>query len=511
MVLEMTGKNMNMYKSIHLCVLLVALIANNASAEPPPHLGDISSGDQGHLPSFPGAEGYGSVTRGGRGGKVIAVTNLHDSGPGSLRAAIEAAGPRIVVFRVSGTIDLKSRLRITNPYITIAGQTAPGDGIAIKRYPLRIEADEVILRYLRLRLGDETGEDVDALSARYKKNIMVDHISASWSVDETVSIYHCENVTVQWSLISESLYQSVHEKGTHGYGGIWGSNYSSYHHNILAHHSSRNPRFASGSGYTDFRNNLIYNWGHNSTYGGERQQPGKSQYSFSMINMVGNYYKPGPATKPGQVRHRIANPWTRDGSADLGQWYVADNFMFGNEKVSADNWAGGIHVKWRGEKPDESFEKDIRLETPWPSMPIHQHTALEAYDLLLSYAGASLPKRDAVDRRIVEEIRTGRARFGKTYGGGGKGIIDSQLDVGGWPELKSQPALKDSDGDGMPDDWERKHHLDPDIAADGRKDGDQDGYTNVEEYLNGTDPRVFVDYRRPTFNMSSIEGAEADR
>ena len=490
-----------MNKFCGFLALAVAMSALTVSAEVP--VGETDRGD-GYLPSFPGAEGHGSVTRGGRGGKVIAVTNLNDSGLGSLRSAIDASGPRIVVFHVSGTIDLKSRLRIKNPFITIAGQTAPGDGIAIKRYPLRIEADEVILRYLRLRLGDETGENVDALSARYQKNIIVDHVSASWSVDETVSIYHCENVTVQWSLVSESLYQSRHEKGNHGYGGIWGANYSSYHHNILAHHSSRNPRFASGSGYTDFRNNLIYNWGYNSTYGGEKQQPGKPQFDFSVINMVGNYYKPGPATSSGPVRHRIANPWTRDADADLGQWYVANNLMVGSAEVTADNWAGGVQIKWRGEKPSGDVIKRVKLDEPWSSMPIEQQSPEGAYELLLTHAGASLPKRDSVDQRIVKEIRSGSAEFGETYGGGGKGIIDSQAAVGGWPELKSLPAATDADGDGMPDDWERQYKLDPRDATDGAKDADKDGYTNVEEYLNGTDPREFVDYRDPRNNLNTL-------
>jgi pectate lyase len=233
---------------LHKCQLLVcagilALIPNGFAADTPP------------VPAFPGAEGFGSMTRGGRGGKVLTVTNLNDSGPGSLREACETEGSRIVVFRVSGTITLESRLRISNPYITIAGQTAPGDGICIKKYPLSINASEVIIRYIRVRLGDEAGVDADAISSRYNKNIIIDHVSASWSVDETVSIYHCENVTVQWCLVSESMYNAGHAKGTHGFGGIWGSNRSTYHHNLLAHHSSRNPRFASGCGYNDFRNN----------------------------------------------------------------------------------------------------------------------------------------------------------------------------------------------------------------------------------------------------------------
>ncbi|WP_197526774.1 pectate lyase family protein [Pirellulimonas nuda] len=210
-----------------------------------------TSGFAAELLSFPGAEGYGKHTIGGRGGVVYEVTNLNDSGEGSLRAAVEASGPRTIVFRVSGAIALKKQLTIRNPYITIAGQSAPGDGICLRGFPLMISADEVIVRYLRIRYGDEAGRADDAVSSRYNKNLILDHCSASWSVDEAVSIYHNENVTVQWCLISESLYQSKHDKGHHGFGGIWGSNHSTYHHNLLAHHSSRNPRFASGCGNTD--------------------------------------------------------------------------------------------------------------------------------------------------------------------------------------------------------------------------------------------------------------------
>lgn len=270
--------------------------------------GNLYANEKGGVLAFPTAEGYGKYTIGGRGGKVYEVTNLNDSGEGSLRAAIEAKGPRTVVFRVSGTIDLKSALNIRNPYITIAGQTAPGDGICIKRYPLNISADEVIIRYIRIRLGDESTRSDDAISARYRKNIILDHISASWSIDETMSIYHCENVTIQWCMITESLSQSNHTKGSHGFGGIWGSNYSTYHHNLLAHHSSRNPRWASGGGFNDYRNNVLYNWGYNSSYGGEKHQVGNPKFSDITVNFVNNYYKPGPATDKGKVSYRIVNP-----------------------------------------------------------------------------------------------------------------------------------------------------------------------------------------------------------
>ena len=258
--------------------------------------------------AFPSAEGYGKYAIGGRGGAVYEVTNLNDSGEGSLRAAVEASGPRTVVFRVSGNIELESPIRIKNPYITIAGQTAPGSGICLKNHQLSIDADHVIIRYIRVRLGDESGKDYDAIGSRYTKHIILDHISSSWSVDECVSIYHCDSITVQWCIVSESMSKSNHIKGSHGFGGIWGSNYGSYHHNLLAHHSSRNPRMASGSGNTDYRNNVIYNWGYQSLYGGEKFQQGNDKFNFSNFNIVANYYKPGPATRPGEVSYRIANP-----------------------------------------------------------------------------------------------------------------------------------------------------------------------------------------------------------
>ncbi|MAF11742.1 pectate lyase [Candidatus Poribacteria bacterium] len=482
-----------------LLVLCVGLLALTPSA---------FASDTPQVPAFPGAEGYGSVTRGGRGGRVLAVTNLDDSGPGSLRAACEADGPRTVVFRVSGTIPLERRMKIANPYITIAGQTAPGDGICLRGFPLSIDADEVIIRYLRVRFGDESGDDADAVSSRYHTNIIIDHVSASWSVDETMSVYHGENITVQWCLIAESMYRSNHSKGAHGYGGIWGSNHSTYHHNLLAHHTSRTPRFASGSGYTDYRNNVIYNWGYNSAYGGEKQQQGNDRFDFSTINMVANYYKPGPATVPGAVSRRIVSPSSRDEADDFGRWHVADNVVHGAPEVNADNWNGGVQPQHGGE-----HIAAIRLDEPWESMPIGQQTAEDAYLSVLEHAGATLPKRDALDARIVEETRGGYATYeGATYKQDRKvsdpskpsGIIDSQTDVGGWPELKSAPAPTDTDGDGMSDEWEDQYGFDPHDASDGSTDKDGDGYTNVEEFLNGTGPTDFVDYSDPKNNINTL-------
>ena len=456
-------------KKLTMFIGLVLALANNAFPQ---------------QPAFPTAEGYGKYTKGGRGGAVFEVTNLNDSGEGSLRAAVEAKGPRTVVFRVSGTIILESPLRIKNPYITIAGQTAPGDGICLRKNPINIDADQVIIRYIRGRLGDESGGDYDAISSRYTKHLILDHVSASWSVDECLSIYHCDSITVQWCIISESMSKSNHVKGSHGFGGIWGSNYGTYHHNLLAHHSSRNPRMSSGCGYTDHRNNVIYNWGYQSLYGGEKYQSGNDKFNFSKINVVANYYKPGPGTRPGEVAHRIASPSFRS-EEDFGLWYIADNVMEGHDAVTADNWNGGVQT-------EISLDK-IRLDKAWPSMPIKQEKAGSAYKSVLEKAGATLPGRDAVDTRIIREVRGGFATYeGASYKHEHKvsdpekicGIIDTQEDVGGWPVLRSAPAPDDTDHDGMPDDWEKQHGLDPNNPEDRNLVSDE-GYTMLEVYLNG--------------------------
>jgi len=406
--------------------------------------------------AFPTAEGYGKYTQGGRGGDVYEVTNLNDSGDGSLRAAVEAEGPRTVIFRVSGTIALESDLDIENPYITIAGQTAPGDGICVKGN-LGIDADEVIIRYIRVRLDPAANPDNDALGGGDQANIILDHLSTSWSTDEVFSVYENTHVTIQWCLITEACPKEGGD--SHRFGGIWGNNYGTYHHNLFAHNTSRNPRWASGCGYNDYRNNVIYNWEYQSCYGGENL----SAFGFTTINLVANYYKAGPATEE-DVARRIVEPYA-ESAEDRGNWYVADNYVAGYPEVTADNWKG---------VDGDDF---IKLDAPWDAMAFNQQSPKDAYQAVLTHVGCSFPKRDVVDSRIIEEVRTGTATYGD------HGIIDSPKDVGGWPKLESAPAPNDSDHDGMPDAWERANGLNPRDASD-RNDIAADGYTMLEKYLN---------------------------
>lgn len=433
------------------------------------------------IPAFPGAEGFGMFATGGRAGKVIEVTNLDDSGPGSLREAVRGNEPRIIIFRVSGTIELKKTLSIGSN-LTIAGQTAPGDGICLANYGTSLGgAENVIIRFLRFRPGDKAGVELDSLGGTGCRRVIVDHCSASWSVDECVSFYDNNYVTIQWCIISESLYHSVHSKGNHGYGGIWGGPNSSFHHNLLAHHSSRNPRI-SDSGSTrplnnvDLRNNVIYNWGFNSLYGGK----------YSAVNLINCYYKPGPGTSIG-VRSRLL-----DGQSEGGRWYISGNFLYNNPLVTADNWLG-VHRPW-------ADKQTMIADEPFEAAYVRTHDANEAYQMVLVCAGAILPKRDPIDTRIVEEVYGGSATYGGVWGDR-KGIIDTQQTVGGWPQLKSVQPPEDLDHDGMPDLWEQRFGLDPSDPSDGPKDKDKDGYTNLEEYLNGTDPCQFVDYIDPNNNV----------
>ncbi|MFC1569360.1 pectate lyase [bacterium] len=418
--------------------------------------------------AFPQAEGFGRFTTGGRGGKVLEITNLNDGGSGSLRAAIDEIGPRTIVFRVSGTIALDTLLIIQNGDLTIAGQTAPGDGICIKNYPVIIQANNIIIRYLRSRLGDEKKQEGDAISAVSHNDIMIDHCSFSWGNDEVATFRDNINTTVQWCIISESLHNSCHHKGPHGYGGIWGGKGATFHHNLIAHNASRNPRM-NGSRYhkkpkeevVDFRNNVIYNWGFNSIYGGEAGNQ----------NVVANYFKAGPGTKKDSLKFRIAEPWD-----DQGKWYIAKNFVYGYPGISKDNWSGGVQAE-----PDAL--KKIRVNKPHEVVEIATQSTEEAFEMVLNFVGAILPRRDTVDTRIVNEVRSGKATFGGLWGNG-SGIIDSQAQVGGWPELNTYHVPIDNDHDGIPDKWELEKGLDPDNPEDCRNDMNQNGYTNLEDYLN---------------------------
>lgn len=437
------------------------------------------------LPAFPGAEGFGKYTTGGRGGKVIYVTNLEDNTlPGSLRYAVNQTGARIVVFSVSGTIQLKSVLNIRNANITIAGQTAPGDGITLRDYSVVNDADNVIIRYMRFRMGDITNQENDAIWGRNRRNIILDHCTMSWNTDECASFYDNENFTMQWCLLSESLRNSVHGKGAHGYGGIWGGKKASFHHNLLSSHDSRNPRFC-GSRYSnrpdlelvDFRNNVIYNWGSNNSYAAEG----------GSYNIVNNYYKPGPASSSSS-KARFLQPYADDGSnsqpkGTYGKFYFSGNLMVGNQSLSSDNWLGVVlHSSFATNAPTVT-KTNLKADAEFSASNVTTHSAQNAYLKVLDYAGASLV-RDIVDQRIIGDATTGTATFMTGGNGSVNGLIDTQSAVGGWPLLKSLQAPADSDLDGMPDVWEDANGLKKNDPADAQLTTVDGKYPNVEVYLN---------------------------
>ena len=444
--------------------------------------------------AFPGAEGGGMYTTGGREGKVIHVTTLADSGTGSLRSALAESGPRTIVFDVAGLIELKSQLNIANGDVTIAGQTAPGDGICIKGFATQMKADNVIIRFVRFRMGDENKQESDAIWGRYFQDIILDHCSMSWSVDECSSFYANKNFTMQWCILTESLCNSVHGKGSHGYGGIWGGKNASFHHNLLANHKSRNPRFdhpevydkyvESHRGHVDYRNNTVYNWGDNSTYGGEG----------AWFNMVGNYYKPGPASKDRKY-FLDANGIYTSSKTNYGYplLYMSGNVHAKHADITADNSLG---IYWHDHKTNTPPDASKLLSSVQPlygpsseAVYTTTHSAETAFDRILSYGGASL-SRDSVDERACSDAQSGKATFTDGGNGSKNGIIDTQVAVGGWPaysaDAEELARVKDSDGDGMPDWFEDEFGLDKSNAADGnRKTLDAyDRYTNLEMYLH---------------------------
>jgi len=428
------------------------------------------------LPAFPGAEGAGAFTPGGRGGKVYLVTTLADYLPGkepvipgSLRAAVEAKEARVVVFRVSGYIDLKTKLGVRNPYITIAGQTAPGDGICLRNYEFYIgNTHDCIVRHLRCRTGDHTSKagDLDALTLWGAKNVIIDHCSATWATDECLSVTNdSDNVTVQWCIIAEGLTK-------HSYGSLIGSygGKLTFHHNLYAHNVSRNPR-PTGYHYVkghendpgpviDFRNNVIYNWGSVAGYTGSGDEA--SSPEKHALNYVGNYLKPGPSSparwaKTAFLLHKGA----------VTRLYADGNHMEGFPEGSADNWR----------LIDDSRCPATKLTGPVPVAAMKTEDAPTAFKKVLADVGATVPVRDAVDTRIVNSTRDGTGKIAETL-----------ADLGGWPELKTAEPPADSDSDGMPDAWEQKHGLNPADPSDNNKDADGDGYTNIEEFLNATNP-----------------------
>ena len=434
-----------------LLLLTAALAAAPAIAATVPQL------------AFPGAEGAGRFATGGRGGRVLTVTTLEDIGPGSLRAAVQTKGPRTIVFAVSGTIRLTKPLRISEGRVTIAGQSAPGGGITLRDYPLEVDADDVVIRYIRSRLGDESKTESDAIWVRSGRRIILDHVSASWSVDETLSASAnytkpdegFYDLTVQWSVIADSLTHSLHAKGEHGYGSLIRGGRGariSFHHNLWANHEARMPRPGNYSGpdvdpvgaFFDFRSNVFYNWGR------DRSGYNADTATLSRYNFVDNSYVSGPQSM---------KPIAFNESDTLAHAYWTGNSM--NGTIPADQ-----HTLVTGVTPDGYF-----LAAPVAVAPVAADPAASAYARVLASAGASKP-RDSVDEAVIAGVRN---RTGHQ--------IDSQREMGGWPVLPPGRAPTDSDRDGMPDAWEKAHGLDP--AHDDSAKVLAGGYTSVETYLNG--------------------------
>jgi pectate lyase len=415
------------------------------------------------IPAFPGAEGFGANTPGGRGGKVIFVLNLNDSGPGSLRAACEAAGPRIVLFRVGGIIDLKSPIKVTKPYLTLAGQTAPGDGVCLRGFGFQVKTHDVVVRYLRSRPGTVSGKEEDAIGVDTgSRDVILDHCSATWAVDENLSPSgSISNITVQWCIIAEGLNRSIHHKGVHGYGSLVRAvGGLSLHHNLWANNNGRNPRLGDHYGKPpyptfDVRNNVIYNYGAVcSGMTGDHLD----------VNYVANYICPGPDSQ----RKRGVIVFTDTADA---RYYVDGNVVDGNESVTSNNGLLFDRIDFKGKN------LVTRQGKPFIVPEVRTVEAAEAFKEVLEKAGAILPVRDAVDQRIVQSTREGTGH-----------IIDSTKQVGGWPPYRGGTPPQDVDGDGMPDEWEIRNHLNPNDPADAALASGRDGYTNIEKYLNRIQP-----------------------
>lgn len=486
---------------------------------------------QAKTPAFPGAEGGGKFSFGGRGGKVYVVTSLADSGPGTLREAVEAVGPRVVVFNVAGIIHLKMPLFIEAPYLTIAGQTAPGDGICVAGETTLINTHDVVIRYLRFRRGNmDVFDRDDALGGNPVGNIIIDHCSCSWGLDENISMYRhiyepasggpgrklpTVNITIQWTISSESL-----NTYNHAFGGTWGGRNSAFHHNLFASNTGRNASIGMSYDF-NFINNVLFNWRHRTIDGGDQN---------SRYNIINNYLKPGPITPQGEIRHRFLRPDaspSKDKSAPrFGKAYVAGNVVEGDEAVTANNWNGGVQfsvgdgaesVEVTGADKSSKLIEQVRVEQPFPMAAVTIQPAREGYAAVLAQAGATLPRRDAVDTRVIETVRTGQTwAMGQeipmklmkglaknNLGIAGNGIITDPAQVGGYPEYKGTPVA-DLGADGIPASWKNKYKLDPRDADLANKDLQGDGYTVLDKYLNGLDPTKKIDWSDPRSNVNTL-------
>ena len=490
------------------------------------------------IPAFPGAEGGGMYSPGGRGGKVITVTNLNDSGPGSFRWACEQGGARIIVFNVAGVINLKTPLYVRAPYVTIAGQTAPGDGICIAGESFQVDTHDVVIRHMRFRRGDTRVHNrEDSFGGNPVGNIMIDHCSAEWGLDENISFYRhmydpsegqyqttelklpTVNVTIQNTISAKAL-----DTYNHAFGSTLGGENNMFTRNLWASNSGRNPSIG-WNGVFNFVNNVAFNWVHRSSDGGD--------YT-AKFNMINNYYKPGPATpKEGNIGHRFLKPEAGRSKLDhkvYGRVYAEGNIMEGYPEITADNWAGGIQIET---DPDTGeFTDYMRSKTPFEMPYVRISSAEDAYDFILKNVGATIPTRDIIDERIIEEVRTGvpyydeklaKKHNGDTSGLAEKsraedgsfkyrrlpkdsykvGIITDPMQMGGYPEYKGTPRV-DTDGDGMPDEWEIANGLNPNDPSDANGDCTGDGYTNIEKYINGISTKIRVDWSDLNNNYDTL-------
>ena len=500
---------------------------------------------QAKIPAFPGAEGGGMYTAGGRGGKVLVVTNLNDDGPGSFRWACEQGGARIIVFNVCGIINLKTPIILRAPYVTIAGQTAPGDGVCIAGESFQVNTHDVIVRHMRFRRGNtHVWNREDSFGGNPVGNIMIDHCSCEWGLDENISFYRhmfdmgdgkpsrkepTVNVTIQNTISAKAL-----DTYNHAFGSTIGGENTTFMRNLWADNTGRNPSIGWG-GVFNFVNNIVYNWVHRTADGGE----------FStMSNFINNYYKPGPLTpKDSPIGYRIVKAESRSKNLfpyqQFGRVYAIGNIMEGNEAVTKDNWDGGIQIADKDLKGEGGVPEDVlalmKYNEPFPMAHMTIIPSEKTFDYVLENVGATLPIRDIVDQRIIEEVRTGKAYYvkklpkenpyGDMWGLSDKsknedgffkyrrldkdsykyGIITDPAQMGGYPEYKGEPRV-DTDGDGMPDEWEIANGLNPNDPSDANGDCTGDGYTNIEKYINGISTKVKVDWTDLKNNHDTLAG-----